>query len=68
MFELVFIACLIKQPDRCEERSLQFVDMPGVMACMATAQPQLAAWTEQHPRWQVTGWSCRTLGQREREA
>lgn len=59
MIELVFIACLLSAPDRCEERSLQYVNVSSPMACMMGAQPELARWLESHPRWRVTRWSCR---------
>lgn len=68
MFELIFIACLIGKPDRCEEKALQFVEVPSAMACLTTAQPQLAQWAENHPRWRIAKWSCRQFGAREYRA
>lgn len=62
MIELIFIACLVSAPDRCEEKGLQFVDLPSPMACMMLAQPQLAQWAESHPRWRVAKWRCRYVG------
>ena len=64
MIELVFVACLVTVPDRCEEKALQFLDVTP-MACMMGAQPQLAQWVEQHPKWRIARWSCRTVDQRE---
>lgn len=66
MMELVFVACLLSAPDRCEERSLQYVDVPSVMTCVMGAQPQLAEWAEAHPNWRVARWKCRTPGYQER--
>lgn len=68
MFELIFIACLVGQPERCEEKALQYADIPSPMACMMNAQPQLAEWIEQHPRWRIAKWSCRAWDEREYRA
>lgn len=65
MMELLFIACLVGQPDSCEEKSLQFVDIPSHMACMMGAQPQLARWVQDHPEWRIAQWTCRIPGQRQ---
>ena len=68
MIELVFIACLISSPDRCEERGLQFINVPSPMACMMSAQPQLARWAERNPKWEVARWRCRFVGSEGQEA
>lgn len=68
MIELVFVACLLNDPGRCEEKGLQFVEVPSPMACMMGAQPQLAMWAEQHPRWRVASWKCRWVTTAERPA
>jgi len=64
MIELVFIACLAAQPATCEERALTFVDTPGVMDCLFTAQPRLARWSESHPDWRIARWRCGPAGAR----
>jgi hypothetical protein len=61
MIELLFVACLSTAPDRCEERSLLYLDI-SPLTCMIRAQPELAKWTETHPAFTVTRWSCRRLG------
>lgn len=57
MIQLVFIACLISSPADCESKSLVFTEV-SPMSCLMRAQPQLAEWTESHPKWKVTGWHC----------
>lgn len=66
MIELVFTACLLAAPDRCEERALQYVDIRSPMACVMGAQPELAKWVEAHPKWRVARWACRAPGVPER--
>lgn len=60
MIELLFVTCLSTAPQQCEERSLLFTDI-SPMTCMLGAQPELAKWTESHPRYTVSGWKCRAV-------
>ncbi len=66
MIELVMVVCLAAAPQDCEERSLLFQDV-STMACMTQAQPQMARWIGEHPRWRVSEWKCRSarLGARD---
>lgn len=64
MIELVFIACLATQPATCEERALTFAAGPSLFACLHGAQPQLARWSESHPKWRIRRWSCQQAGAR----
>lgn len=66
MIELAFIACLGTAPAACEDRAMLFTDMT-VAACLSGAQPQLARWASEHPRWRIRRWSCRPAG-REHDA
>lgn len=66
MIELLFMACLSRAPEQCQERSLLFTDSTP-MACMLEAQPELAKWTMSHPAFRVTRWRCRSVLKNERE-
>lgn len=59
MIELIFTVCLMTSPTTCATKTMQFADV-SVMACMTSAQPHLAAWTNEHPDWQVRRWNCQT--------
>lgn len=63
MIELVFVVCLQSEPQICEERAMMFVDVTP-MACMMGAQPQLAKWANEHPKWKVSGWKCGAIDRR----
>jgi hypothetical protein len=65
MIELVFIACLQTLPTECEERSMAHLPEVGHMGCLMTAQPQLALWSEAHPHFTITRWSCRDVRDRD---
>ncbi len=57
MIELLLVACLLKDPGRCESRQLPTEPM-SLVECMVTGQHHLVRWAEQNPRWQVRRWSC----------
>jgi hypothetical protein len=66
MIELIFVACLVSAPEQCENKALQFTDITP-MACMMGAQPQLAQWANQHPKWRVASWKCKTVNFAQRD-
>ena len=55
------MACLSTEPDTCEEKALQFVDV-SMMACMTGGQPVLAQWVGDNPGWEIQSWGCRQVG------
>lgn len=67
MIELMFVACLATAPDDCFERSLVFTDVSPMM-CMMGAQPQLAKWVNEHPKYQVRSFKCRMVDHTKRDA
>ena len=67
MIELVFVACLSTSPDVCRERNLTFMESITPMACLLRAQPELARWTETHPKWRVARWKCQDVSRRSTE-
>jgi len=64
VIELVFIACVAKQPETCEEHSFQFVDITP-MTCVMGAQPALAQWGTLNPQYVIKSWKCQNTSQRE---
>ncbi len=64
MIELLFVACLSGSPGECEERRLRYDDM-SLTACLVAAQPELARWNEEHPRFHVAKWRCRRVSEDE---
>ena len=67
MIELIFVVCLSATPTNCEERSLLYTDI-SPMACLMGAQPELAKWTQSHPRWQIERWRCAAVRQAQQDA
>lgn len=59
MMELVFVACMIAQPQACEEKTLSFLAQGGgTMACLMEAPPTLASWSVEHPGYRIGAWRC----------
>ena len=64
MIELVVSVCLLDDPARCKDVSLVSAEEGMTsMACMMVAQPEIAQWSEGHPKWQIKSWTCRRAGQ-----
>ena len=64
MLELALIACLTDDPNRCKDVNLTYSsDDVTPMQCLMQAVPEIAKWTELHPKWVVKRWSCRPAGQ-----
>jgi hypothetical protein len=58
MIELVLIACLIGEPERCERIIVPLEPEVGLAQCLHTSQIRLVEWVQQHPEWQVRRWTC----------
>lgn len=57
MIELVLIACLTREPARCETHPVPTEPM-GLVECMLSGQHYLVRWQADHPTWHVRRWSC----------
>lgn len=64
MTALVFVVCLLAEPDRCEEQNLLFATPLNPVSCMMQAPREIAAWTESHPGFRVTSWRCEDAARR----
>jgi hypothetical protein len=64
MMELLVVVCLQAAPDSCEERSLGLYPEMSAMTCLLQAQPQIAVWSQAHPRLRVSRFSCRDSARR----
>lgn len=58
MVELVILACLAAEPDRCGRFRVPFYAPRSTLECMFQGQIYMKDWAEGHPRWQVKGWRC----------
>lgn len=58
MIELVLLACLLKEPSRCEQHYLPTAQTMGMMECVMAGQLHVVQWHAQHPGWVVRRWTC----------
>jgi hypothetical protein len=57
MIELVVVACLLREPARCESHQVPTEPM-GIVQCMVASQQYLVRWQADHPIWRVRRWTC----------
>lgn len=64
MIELVFAVCMIDQPERCKDVTLNFEgDNVTPQQCMMNGQMEMAKWVGDHPNWVIRKWRCGAAGQ-----
>jgi hypothetical protein len=66
MLEVIMTVCALSQPRQCEEQHLQFDGQGSLRQCAMDAQPYLAKWVNEHPKWGVVRWHCEVPHRRER--
>lgn len=64
MLELVVSVCLVGDPKKCSDVTLNF-DAPNVSAreCAIVGQFELAKWIGDHPQFVITKWRCGPAGE-----
>lgn len=65
MLELILTVCLNGEMSSCKVVRLPFVDEGQLVtpySCTMAAMPQIAQWSEQHPKWYVARWTCGIAG------
>ena len=58
LVELVLVACLLKEPDHCEEFRQPFSAEMSLPQCVWQSQFAAARWAGEHPDWLVRRFSC----------
>ena len=65
LVEIILTVCALSQPDLCEEKHLQFEFSGSLSRCAMGAEPYIAQWIGEHPKWTVARWRCDVPGKRE---
>lgn len=58
LIAIVVTVCALAQPDQCEERRLEFNWNGSLKQCVMTAQPYIAQWIGEHPKWSIKSYRC----------
>lgn len=62
LIEAVITLCLANDPGVCKVQKFPMERGTNPLACMHTAIMASARLAEQHPGWEVRGWTCRPAG------
>jgi hypothetical protein len=58
MIELVITACIVAQPESCQDQRVLLDQDTSAWQCVMNAQPTIAQWGAEHPKWFVQSWKC----------
>jgi hypothetical protein len=67
LIELVVTVCTLMLPNRCEDQHFSFSADMSLKQCVLNAQPYIAQWINEHPKWDVVRWRCKYGGIRNEE-
>jgi hypothetical protein len=56
--DLIVTVCAVSSPAICEERHLVFSSNVSLKQCVMAAQPYVAQWVGEHPKWTAVKWRC----------
>jgi len=56
--DLIVTVCAVLSPTTCEETRLVFSSNASLQQCVVSAQPYIAKWVGEHPKWTAVKWRC----------
>src|SRR3569833_3405691 len=56
--DLIITVCAVLSPTTCEETHLVFSGGGSLRQCTMQAQPYIAQWVGEHPKWTAVRWRC----------
>jgi hypothetical protein len=63
---IVMTVCALSDPNRCEEQRVEFSSQASLNRCVMNAQPYLAQWIAEHPKWSIKRYRCEYPHMREK--
>jgi hypothetical protein len=66
MIEIIVTVCALAQPSQCDEQHLQYAWQGSLRQCTMGAQPYLAQWINEHPKWSIVRWHCEAAHSRDK--
>jgi hypothetical protein len=58
MIAIVVTVCSLTQPDQCEDQRLVYEMHGSLKQCVMNAQPYIAQWIGDHPKWMIKSFHC----------
>lgn len=65
LIEVILTVCAVSQPTRCEDQHLRFASTGSLNQCVMNAQPYIAQWIGDHPKWTAVRWRCNYAGRND---
>ncbi|HLN08210.1 MAG TPA: hypothetical protein VK281_04515 [Xanthobacteraceae bacterium] len=65
LIEVILTVCAVSQPTQCEEQHLLFGGTGSLDQCAMNAQPYIAQWIGDHPKWMAVRWRCSYAGRND---
>jgi hypothetical protein len=62
LIEVILTVCAVSHPTQCEEQHLRFASAGSLKQCVMNAQPYIAQWIGEHPKWMAMRWRCNFSG------
>jgi hypothetical protein len=56
--DLIVTVCAVLSPATCQETHLVFSGSASLQQCVMGAQPYIAQWVGEHPKWNAVRWRC----------
>ena len=56
--DLIVTVCAVLSPTTCEETHLVSSSDVSLRQCVMAAQPYIAQWIGEHPKWTAVKWRC----------
>ena len=56
--DLIVTVCAVLSPTTCEETHIVFSSDVSLRQCVMAAQPYIAQWIGEHPKWTAVKWRC----------
>jgi hypothetical protein len=56
--DLIITVCVVLAPANCEEAHMRFSSSVSPRQCAMAAQPYIAKWIGEHPKWTAVKWRC----------
>jgi hypothetical protein len=67
LIEIILTVCALSLPNQCEDQHLQFApESMSLKQCVMNAQPYIAQWINEHPKWLAVRWRCEYAGSEEK--
>ena len=58
LIAIVFTVCALAQPSQCQEQRIEYAWQGSLRQCVMEAQPYLAEWVGEHPKWSIKSYHC----------